>query len=120
MDASYRGEEGKRRENDFVSRPDFESVKSQEQRIGAGAAPQRITRVAIFRKFVFQPGNFLAKNHLPAAENPCDGGFNLVLNFAILDVQVTQWNCVYRSSTHSPDSLPKKHARRQRTETART
>ena len=33
MDASYRGEEGKRRENDFVSRPDFESVKSQEQRM---------------------------------------------------------------------------------------
>ena len=91
-DGGDSGVEGERNGDDFVARADSGREQRQMQRAGAGVDADRIVDIAIGRKLLFQPCDFVAENKLAALKHARHGGIDFGFQFVVFSAQIEKRN----------------------------
>ena len=89
-DAAGGGEEGERRHQNLVPRPDPQRHQRQQDRVGAGRNAQRVPRAGQRLEVAFEGLDLRPHDELPAAEDPQKGLRQLGFERVVLGVDVEQ------------------------------
>ena len=91
-DRSCRGEEGVRRGDHLVSRPDVEGQKRQQERVGTRSTTDTACGAAILGQLGLEPGDFRSEHEHLALENLADDRLDLVADRLVLRLEIQGGN----------------------------